>query len=80
MQYRYGYKGMVTTPESPAAWEEGRQLNRPTTLRKPIGGLMLPETVEGIQIKNLNTWCIKKKGWMRAFVWCLTLPERGDGV
>ena len=22
---------------------------------------------EGIQIKNLNTWCIKKKGWMRPF-------------
>ena len=25
------------------------------------------ELSEGIQIKNLNTWCIKKKGWMRPF-------------
>ena len=25
------------------------------------------ENIEGIQIKNLNTWCIKKKGWMRPF-------------
>lgn len=24
MQHRHGYKGMATTPESPAAWEEGR--------------------------------------------------------
>jgi hypothetical protein len=23
-QHRHGYKGMATTPESPAAWEEGR--------------------------------------------------------
>jgi hypothetical protein len=23
---RHGYKGRVTTPESPAVWEEGRQL------------------------------------------------------
>jgi len=35
---------------------------------------------EGIQINNLNTWCIKKKGWMRPFAWCLTLLERGEGV
>ena len=28
---------------------------------------LLAELTEGIQIKNLNTWCIKKKGWMRPF-------------
>jgi hypothetical protein len=33
MQRRQGYKGMVITPESPAAWEEGRQLNWPTTVK-----------------------------------------------
>jgi len=36
--------------------------------------------LEGIQIKNLNTCCIKKKGWRKPFAWCLTLPERGEGV
>jgi hypothetical protein len=27
LQHRHGYKGRATTPESPAAWEEGRQLS-----------------------------------------------------
>jgi hypothetical protein len=31
---RQGYKGMVTTPESPAVWEEGRQLLLLQCLRK----------------------------------------------
>src|SRR5262245_35335720 len=31
---RHGYKGMATTPESPSAWEEGRQLLCPQGLQK----------------------------------------------
>ena len=31
---RHGYKGMVTTPENPAVWEEGRQLLSLQRLRK----------------------------------------------
>lgn len=45
MQHRHGYKWMVTTHESPAAWEEGKQLDQPITLGKPLGVLMLPDTV-----------------------------------
>jgi hypothetical protein len=46
MSHRHGYKWGVTTHERPAAWEEGRQLDRPTTLRTPPGVLMLPDTVK----------------------------------
>ena len=39
---RHGYKGMVTTPESPAVWEEGRQLLSLQCLQNE-GKLMLPD-------------------------------------
>jgi hypothetical protein len=55
MQHQHGYKWRVTAHERPAAWEEGRQLDPPTTLGKPIGVLMLPETVKK-RLEALGDW------------------------
>src|SRR5262245_49036920 len=70
---------MVTPHESPAAREEGRQLNQPTTLGKPLGVLMLPDTVnkrvealgtlsrQGKRINGLYRLMESPDMWLKAY-------------